>query len=81
MDRVGIYISCTRVIIEETGMHISLRKPEAMGTISRDIGQVFFASLFVGQLTNDPISTPIVVSGLLLAIFFWLFSLLLAKEL
>ncbi len=61
-------------------MRLSLKKPEAMGTISRDIGQVFFASLFVGQLTSDQVSMPIITSGLLLAIFFWLFSLLLAKE-
>lgn len=60
---------------------MTFAKPEAVGHISRDVGQVFFASLFVGQLTSEHVSIPIVVAGLLLAAFFWILSVLLAKEL
>jgi len=58
----------------------SLAKPEIIGTISRDIAQVFFASLFVGQLIENTTNPRIIVIGLLLSLVFWLSSVLLAKE-
>lgn len=61
-------------------LRASLAKPEIIGTISRDIAQVFFASLFVGQLIEDTTNLRTIIGGLILAIFFWFFSVLLSKE-
>lgn len=61
-------------------LQTSLAKPETIGAISRDIGQVFFASLFVGQLIENTINFKIITVGLVLAFVFWFCSILLAKE-
>ena len=56
-------------------------KLQALGDISRDIGQIFFASWFVAFFYLSP--TPDVVlsiSGLILAVVFWGLSILAAKE-
>lgn len=59
---------------------LSSVKFEALSEIARDIGQIFFASMFVGPLINKTINWLLIVSGLLLALVFWSASLLLVKE-
>ena len=56
-----------------------LFKPEALSEVSRDIGQVFFASLAVGPLISGSMSVRVLAAGLLLSLIFWAISLLLAK--
>lgn len=51
-----------------------------LAEISRDIGLVFFASLFVGPITTDTWRFSIIFSGIVLALIFWITSLFLAKE-
>jgi len=55
-------------------------KPVALSNIARDIGQVFFASMFVGPIAGNVFNTPLVASGIMLSAIFWLTSLFLAKE-
>ncbi|TSC84453.1 MAG: hypothetical protein G01um101417_259 [Parcubacteria group bacterium Gr01-1014_17] len=58
----------------------SFVKPGIASAISRDVAQVFFASLFVGQLIEQTINFNAVIIGLVLALLFWFLSVLLAKE-
>ncbi len=60
-------------------LRASFAKPEIIGTISRDIAQVFFASLFVGQLIENTTNFTMILFGLVLALSFWFGSVLLAK--
>jgi hypothetical protein len=55
-------------------------KPVMLAEISRDVGLVFFASLFVGPITTDSWQFSIIFSGLTLSLIFWITSLFLAKE-
>ena len=61
-------------------MFSALLKTEVLSDISRDIGQVFFASLFVGQILENTVHLKTMVVGLGLALVFWFFSVLFAKE-
>jgi len=56
-----------------------LYKPTALSEINRDIGQIFFASLFIGPFLTNTISWPTVTMGLVLSLIFWSIGLLLAK--
>lgn len=58
----------------------SLAKPEALSEISRDIGQVFFASFIAGPIVTGALDIPLGLSGLTLSIVFWLTSLLLSAK-
>jgi len=51
-------------------LRASFAKPEIIGTISRDIAQVFFASLFVGQLIENTTNFTMILFGLVLALSF-----------
>lgn len=53
---------------------------KALAEINRDIGQIFFASMFIGPLVTGAIDWFIILSGLLLSLIFWSISLLLTKE-
>ena len=61
-------------------LRASFVKPEIASAISRDVAQVFFASLFVGQLIEQTINFNAVSMGFVLSLLFWFFSVLLAKE-
>jgi hypothetical protein len=49
-----------------------------LSEISRDIGQVFFASVFIGPLLGESLHLFLVYAGLLLSLIFWYLSMLLA---
>ena len=59
---------------------MSLAKPEALAEVSRDIGQVFFASLIAGPLVTGALDTNLTVFGLILSSIFWLTSIFLSKQ-
>ncbi|MBI3075187.1 MAG: hypothetical protein HYY92_03190 [Parcubacteria group bacterium] len=54
-------------------------KPETLSQISRDIGQVFFASMFVGPVVSGSFDTSVVVAGFIFTLLAWYVSLLFAK--
>jgi len=58
----------------------ALAKPIALSHISREVGLVFFASLFVGPISANAWNATLIFSGLILSLIFWITSLLLAKE-
>ena len=60
-------------------MLLSESKLEIISEITRDIGQVFFASVFIAPLFSDTLNWTTVVSGLILSLIFWSLSLLLSK--
>ena len=48
---------------------------KTLSEISRDIAQVFFASMFVGPIVTGMIKQDFIVLGLLLSVTFWIISL------
>ena len=61
--------------------NIILIKAKTVSEISRDLGQVFFASMFLGPLlVNGNINWIVVLFGLSLSIICWYWSLLIAIE-
>ncbi|MBI4120406.1 MAG: hypothetical protein HY454_02975 [Parcubacteria group bacterium] len=55
-------------------MQLSDVKLRTLSEITRDMGQVFFASVFVGPLVSvGEINWFIVVAGLLSSFLFWFF--------
>lgn len=48
--------------------------------VSSDVGQVFFASMFVGPFLSGAINWPVIISGLGLSFVFWITGSLLVKE-
>jgi hypothetical protein len=60
-------------------MVISIDKLAVLSEIARDIGQVFFASTFVGPLAVGAINWPVLISGLVASLLFWAMSILLSK--
>jgi hypothetical protein len=61
-------------------MNLSLIKLETVSEICRDIAQVFFASVFIDPFFAEKSSWLTISFGLLLALIFWSFSLLLIKK-
>ena len=51
-----------------------------LSDISADMGQIFFASVFLGPMFSDEINWFIVMAGFACSLFAWLGSLLLIKE-
>ena len=49
----------------------SLINPRAIGEISKDLGQIFFASVFLTGLLGGTVNYFTVVTGLILSIAFW----------
>jgi len=52
-------------------MFKSLRNPKALGDISKDLGQIFFASVFLSGLLGTAGNYFSIVTGLILSIVFW----------
>jgi len=53
---------------------------EALGEISKDLGQIFFASVFLAGIMGSDINNFITVSGFILSLIFWSIYVLLAKK-
>ena len=53
------------------GMVSSLVNPKALGEISKDLGQIFFASVFLTSLMSGTVNYLVIVTGLVLSIVFW----------
>lgn len=52
---------------------------DILSEITRDIAQVFFASLFIGPIISGYVNWLLLIFGLLLSLIFWSFSFLLSK--
>ena len=50
---------------------MTISKIAALAAISKDIAQVFFASVFVAFLYGDAVNVPLSLFGLMLASVFW----------
>ena len=59
---------------------ISHAQRAIVSEIMRDIAQVFFASVFVGQLIGGEINVFLTTTGFFLSIGFWYMSILLIKK-
>jgi len=60
-------------------MEMTSERLKIFSEILRDIGQVAFASLFIGPLINDNINFIFVFFGALLLAFAWYLSLSITK--
>lgn len=58
---------------------VNFEYAKTFSSISRDIAQVIFASVFVGPLVGGAINIFLAFSGLLLSVFFWYASVLFIK--
>lgn len=61
-------------------MLLSSARLKTLSEINKDIGQIFFASMFVGPILTGIIDWFLSVFGLLLSAIFWSISLLIIKE-
>ena len=57
----------------------SLVNPRALGEISKDLGQIFFASVFIASLLGGTVNYFTVFAGLVLSIVFWSFYVITRK--
>jgi hypothetical protein len=53
---------------------------EKLSQIMRDIGQVFFASVFIGPFFGNTLNWTVIISGLILSLIFWSIDLFLIRE-
>lgn len=60
-------------------MLLSLEKLNILSEISRDIGQILFASVFIEPITKGSTDLKILFLGLILSLSAWSLSLLLTK--
>lgn len=58
----------------------NLYKTDTLSGITRDLGQVFFASVFLNSLMSDSGDNMTIIAGLVLAFFSWCLALLLATN-
>ncbi len=49
----------------------SFINPKALGEVSKDLGQIFFASVFLASLMGGAVNYFIVFTGFILSIVFW----------
>jgi len=57
----------------------SLVNPKALGEISKDLGQIFFASVFLTSLMNSEVSYFVVITGFILSVSSWSFYIITRK--
>ena len=73
--RIFITIMPSRMI------HIkAFRKYETISEISRDIGLVFFATMFIEPIVAKTLDPVTIILGLLLSLISWFFSLSIARK-
>jgi len=56
-----------------------LINPKALGEISKDLGQIFFASVFLTSLMNSEVSYFVVITGFILSVSSWSFYIITRK--
>ena len=56
------------------------RKYDTLSDLSKDIGLVFFATLFIGPIATRTFDPVMIGSGLLLSIVSWIVSLSIARK-
>jgi len=56
-----------------------MNKLEILSQISRDIGQVLFASMFIGPVISGTLEIPVVIAGFIFTLLAWYISLLFAN--
>ena len=61
-------------------MRLTTARFQVLSEITRDIGQVFFASLFVGPLVSGGVNWLVIVLGLILTIIAWSLSVILNER-
>ena len=54
-----------------------MKKLEILSQISRDIGQVLFASMFIAPIMDGALNWQVTILGLILALGAWYMSILL----
>ena len=52
-------------------MFNSLVNPKALGEISKDLGQIFFASVFISSIMSSNVNYVVVIIGFVLSIVCW----------
>jgi hypothetical protein len=58
-----------------------LNKPDTFSEISRDVGQIFFGAMVIGQIvSNDPINWAMFGLGSFLSLLSWIFSVIMKKQ-
>ena len=60
-------------------MFNSLINPKAIGEISKDLGQIFFASVFISSLMSGEVNYFIVITGFILSVASWSFYIITRK--
>lgn len=60
-------------------MFDSLMNPKAIGEVCKDLGQIFFASVFLASLMGDSTNYIVVILGLFLSIVSWSFYIITRK--
>ncbi len=59
---------------------LPVSKLKTLSEISRDIGQVVFASVFVEPFVNGSVTPLTLMTGLAFSVLSWLLSLVFARE-
>jgi len=57
-------------------MKLFLNNPQILSEILRDIGQIFFAGIFINPLISGKIDLVIIIIGIILALTSWYLSIL-----
>jgi len=60
-------------------MFDSLINPKALGEVSKDLGQIFFASIFLSSLMGGDINYFVVIIGFVLSLSSWSFYIITRK--
>lgn len=58
----------------------ALKKPLAFAEIFRNIGEVFFASVFISSIFSKDVNFRTAFLGILFALTFWFFSIYLERK-
>lgn len=56
-----------------------MTKSETLSQISRDIGQVLFASMFIGPIMDGVFKLSVIATGFVFTLLAWYISFLFAK--
>jgi len=85
LDPVGIAFGIDnslepKVYCHHYAMELTLPRRNALAAVSRDIAQVFFASIFIGPLIAGESNLFLMIGGLALSLMAWYLSLILIEH-